>query len=154
MPVTVFLFLNIDLESDHLKMSSRWRRDGKRVHLLGSLGGVCASQSIPMSVWDRSHMFHLTVVQTEALWFDVNLPLCDCAGASTRICRQDPSLVHYSIHSLASSLKMEHLGYRLSHVWKGNKKPALPISQGDLRGQCYVKTPLWKLCGALQELTE
>lgn len=153
MPVTVFLFLNIDLESDHLKMSSRWRRDGKRVHLLGSLGGVCASQSIPMSVWDRSHMFHLTVVQTEALWFDVTCPCVTVLGPAPEFAGKTPP---WSITAFTPWLR--HLKWNIWDIgflmWKGNKKPALPISQGDLRGQCYVKTALWKLCGALQELTE
>lgn len=57
-------------------------------------------------------------------------------------------------HSLAPSLNMECVICLFSHVWKGDEKPALPISQGDLEVQYHVKIALWKLSGALQELTE
>lgn len=57
-------------------------------------------------------------------------------------------------HSLALSLNMECVICLFSHVWKGDEKPALPISQGDLEVQCHVKIALRKLCGAMQELTE
>lgn len=47
MTIVALWFLVVDLESDNLNMSSKWRREGEKVYVLGSDISVCVHLGPP-----------------------------------------------------------------------------------------------------------